>query len=66
LNGLNSPEFFDKALFKGFIEMLFDQRIIWANEEGKLAYGEMLESIIEDAGLVMSQQVRKNVHQIID
>lgn len=65
LNGLNSPEFFDKALFKSFIEMLFNQDIIWADDHGKLTYGLVLESIIDDAGLVMSQQVRKNVHQIV-
>jgi glycerol-3-phosphate O-acyltransferase len=66
LNGLNSPEFFEKASFKGFIEMLYDESIIWADEKGKLTYGPVLESIIDDAGLIMSQQVRKNVHQIID
>ncbi|MEO1888669.1 MAG: glycerol-3-phosphate 1-O-acyltransferase PlsB [Cycloclasticus sp.] len=66
LNGLNSPEFFDKASFKGFIEMLYTQGIIWADDKGKLTYGAVLESIIDDAGLVMSQQVRKNVHQIVD
>ncbi len=66
LNGLNSPEFFDKASFKGFIEMLYTQGIIWADDKGKLTYGDVLESIINDAGLVMSQQVRKNVHQIVD
>jgi len=66
LNGLNSPEFFDKASFKGFIEMLFNQSIIWADDKGKLTYGEALEAIIDDAGLVMSQQVRKNIHQITD
>jgi len=66
LNGLNSPEFFDKASFKGFIEMLFNQGIIWADDKGKLTYGEALEAIIDDAGLVMSQQVRKNIHQITD
>jgi glycerol-3-phosphate O-acyltransferase len=65
LSSLNSPEFFDKALFKGFIEMLFEQNIIWPAENGKLTYGKVLESIIDDAGLVMSQQVRKNIHQII-
>jgi len=66
LKGLNSPEFFDKASFKGFIEMLFDQQIIWADDKGKLTYGDVLESIIDDAGLVMSQQVRKNIHQTVD
>ncbi|PHS71873.1 MAG: glycerol-3-phosphate 1-O-acyltransferase [Cycloclasticus sp.] len=66
LSGLNSPEFFDKALFKGFIEMLFEQNIIWPGEKGKLTYGNVLESIIDDAGLVMSQHVRKNIHQVIE
>jgi len=66
LNGLNSPEFFDKVLFKGFIEMLYSEGIVWANDKGKLAYGAVLDSIIDDAGLVMSQQVRKNLHQLID
>ena len=66
LNGLNSPEFFDKVLFKGFIEMLYNEGIIWANDKGKLTYGDVLDSIIDDAGLVMSQQVRKNVHGLIE
>lgn len=66
LKGLNSPEFFDKASFKGFIEMLYTQGIIWADGKGKLTYGPVLDSIINDAGLVMSQQVRKNIHKITD
>jgi glycerol-3-phosphate O-acyltransferase len=66
LKSLNSPEFFDKALFKGFIEMLFNEGIIWADDNGKLAFGRVLESVIEDAGLVMSQQVRKSVHSLVD
>lgn len=65
-NGLNSPEFFDKVLFKGFIEMLYNEGIIWVDDKGKLTYGKALVSIIEDAGLVMSQQVRNNVHELIE
>jgi len=65
LNGLNSPEFFDKVLFKGFIEMLYSEGIIWANDKGKLTFGKVLNAIIDDAGLVMSQQVRKNVHGLV-
>ncbi|MDX2425887.1 MAG: glycerol-3-phosphate 1-O-acyltransferase PlsB [Cycloclasticus sp.] len=62
---LNSPEFFDKALFKGFIEMLFEQRIIWADEKGKLTFGAELDVIIDDAGLILSQQIRRSVQQLI-
>lgn len=66
IKGLNSPEFFDKTLFKGFIEVLHNENIIWANDKGKLTYGDVLESIINDAGLVMSQQVRSNVREMLD
>jgi glycerol-3-phosphate O-acyltransferase len=62
---LNSPEFFDKALFKGFIEMLYDQNIIWADKKGKLTFGDALTSIIDDAGLVLSHQIRRSVHQLV-
>lgn len=62
---LNSPDFFDKALFKGFIVMLFEQRIIWADEKGKLTFGAELDVIIDDAGLVLSQEIRRSVQQLI-
>ena len=62
---INSPDFFDKALFKGFIEMLFEQKILWAGENGKLTYGPALDAIIDDAGLVLSHQIRRSVHQLV-
>jgi len=65
LNELDSPEFFDKALFKGFIEMLFDQIIIWADGNGKLDFGNVLDTIIDDAGLVLSHQSRHNINQLL-
>lgn len=62
---LNSPDFFDKALFKGFIDGLFEQRIIWPDSQGKITFSSALESIIDDSGLVLSQQIRRSVHQLI-
>jgi len=61
---MDSPEFFDKALFKGFIEQLFNHRIIWPDEQGQITYGKALETIIDDAGLVLSQQLRGGVNQL--
>lgn len=65
LNELDSPEFFDKTLFKGFIEMLFDQVIIWVDSNGKLDFGDVLDSIINDAGLVLGHESRHNIHQLL-
>ena len=62
---LNSPDFFDKALFKGFIEMLFEQKIIWADKKGKLTFDAELAMIIDDAGLVLSPQIRHSVQQLV-
>lgn len=62
---LNSPEFFDKALFKGFIEMLFSQQIIWADKNGKLAFGKALESILTDASLVLNYNMRRSVQHLV-
>ncbi|MFI4970595.1 MAG: glycerol-3-phosphate 1-O-acyltransferase PlsB, partial [Lysobacterales bacterium] len=36
LHELNAPEFFDKSLFRGFIQKLRERRVIWAGPTGKL------------------------------
>ena len=42
LYGLNSPEFFDKSLFRNFIELLRQRDVIQMSEDGKLLFGEPL------------------------
>ncbi len=60
----NSPDFFDRALFKGFIRKLRDYDILGTNEEGKLTFGEQLVDVIEDAKGVLSKEVRHTILQI--
>ncbi len=38
---LNSPEFFDKALFKNFIDLLRARNVLGVNAEGRLTYTEL-------------------------
>ncbi|TLY59489.1 MAG: glycerol-3-phosphate 1-O-acyltransferase PlsB, partial [Gammaproteobacteria bacterium] len=42
LYGLNSPEFFDRALFENFIDLLRSRDVIRNSSAGKLEFGEVL------------------------
>jgi len=64
LNELSAPEFFDKALFRGFIQKLREHRIVWTDEEGKLDYDSALEGMVRDAKVILSREVRHSILKI--
>ena len=64
LYGLDSPEFFDKSLFRGFIELLLRRNVVQASPEGKLSFGEPLLAVGADAQLVLSEQMRHSILQV--
>lgn len=61
LHELNAPEFFDKALFRGFIHELKRQRIVWTNREGKLDFGDILKEVSRDAKVILSREIRHSI-----
>lgn len=64
LHELNSPEFFDRALFKSFIELLRARKVIDVNAEGRLVFDAILQAVAEDAHLVLHEQIRNSVLQV--
>jgi glycerol-3-phosphate O-acyltransferase len=63
---INSPEFFDRALFGNFIEQLRARHVLTETEDGKLAFqSAMLEAIVADAQLVLHEQVRNSILQVV-
>jgi glycerol-3-phosphate O-acyltransferase len=64
LHGLNSPEFFDKSLFRNFIDLLRRRGVIQESEEGWLTFGEPLLGVVADAQLVLSEQIRHSILQV--
>ncbi len=64
LYGLNSPEFFDRSLFRNFIELLCRREVITAAEDGTLSFGEPLLGVAADAQLVLSEQIRHDILQV--
>lgn len=61
---LNSPEFFDRTLFKNFIDLLRARNVLGVNAEGRLTYTDMLPAVADDAQLVLHEQIRNSVLQV--
>jgi len=64
LYALNSPEFFDKSLFRNFLELLRRRNVIQMSEEKTLLFGEPLLGVAADAQLVLSEQIRHSILQV--
>jgi glycerol-3-phosphate O-acyltransferase len=64
LYDLNSPEFFDKSLFRNFIELLRRRDVIQMSGDGKLLFGGPLLGVAADAQLVLSEQIRHSILQV--
>lgn len=61
LHELNAPEFFDKSLFRGFIQKLRERRVIWAGDNAKLVFDKELETVAHDARVILSREIRHGI-----
>ena len=57
----NAPEFFDRNLFRGFINTLKEHRVVWLDDAGKLDYADGLVGIGKDARLILSRELRHSI-----
>jgi glycerol-3-phosphate O-acyltransferase len=64
LYGFNSPEFFDRALFGNFIDLLRDRGVVRVGATGNLEFDEVLVRVAADAQLVLSEQLRHSILQV--
>jgi len=65
LHGLNAPEFFDKTLFRHFIQTLLQQGVVHADGQGKLGYHDKLAELAEGvAKRVLSAELRLSIRQV--
>jgi glycerol-3-phosphate O-acyltransferase len=64
LYGLNSPEFFDRTLFGGFLDRLRERRVIRLSGGGQLEFDEVLLRVAQDAQFVLSEQIRHSILQV--
>ena len=64
LYGLNSPEFFDRAMFEHFLDLLRARGVIRLGGGGQLEFDEVLLRVAEDAQFVLSEQIRHSILQV--
>lgn len=60
----SAPEFFDKALFRGFIQKLRERKVVWTDEQGKLDYDAGLEVMVRDARVILGREMRHSILKI--
>ena len=61
---LRSPEFFDKTLFRQFLDLLRARNVISTVPGGRLTFDEALLEVATDAQLVLSEQIRHSILQV--
>ena len=63
---LHSPEFFDRALFGNFLDLLRSRGVLQTGADGRLSYElPVLEAIALDAQLVLHEQIRNSILQVV-
>ncbi|HEY0180815.1 MAG TPA: glycerol-3-phosphate 1-O-acyltransferase PlsB [Dokdonella sp.] len=61
LHEMNGPEFFDRALFRGFIQKLRERRIVTLDADGKLVFEGELDTVAKDARVILSREIRHGI-----
>ena len=59
-----APEFFDKTLFRGFIQKLRELKLVWADAEGKLVFDARLEAWAKDAKFILGRELRHTIEKV--
>jgi len=65
LYGLNSPDFSDRTMFANFIALLRTRGVIHTGVGSRLEFDEVLVRVAQDAQLVLSEQLRHSILQIM-
>lgn len=63
---LNAPEFFDKSLFRQFIQTLKTRGIITVDEGGLLYFDDRIHAVMNDADKALGHTVMMTISQLLD
>ena len=66
LHEFNAPEFFDKALFKNFIQNLKKSGLLWADEEGNLVYDDRIVEFTTESWHLLGNDIRLSIRQVTE
>jgi len=65
LYGINSPDFFDRQLFRHFIDTLFQLDMIERDDKGHLVFQQSFEQINVEIRILLSLEVRSTILQLL-
>lgn len=63
LHEFEAPEFYDRTLFRQFIEAMFESSFLSRDSEGRLLFGDKLEAFVSDAKLILTKDIRHTIIQ---
>ncbi len=66
LYGFNSPDFFDKSLFKAFIANLKKEQVIETDKAGKIIFTENLKTFYMGAKKLLSRRIRHSILNLLE
>jgi glycerol-3-phosphate O-acyltransferase len=59
-----APEFFDRTLFRGFIQKMRELRLVWPDENSKLLFDERLDMWAKDAKFILGRELRHTIERV--
>lgn len=59
-----APEFFDKTLFRSFIQKMREMRLVWPDENSKLMFDERLDAWAKDAKAILGRELRHTIERV--
>jgi glycerol-3-phosphate O-acyltransferase len=59
-----APEFFDKSLFRGFIQKLRELRLVWPDGNSKLVFDDRLSAWARDAKVILGRELRHTIEKV--
>ena len=59
-----APEFFDKSLFRSFIQKLREMKLVWPDQNSKLLFDERLDVWAKDAKMILGRELRHTIERV--
>ncbi|NLG58837.1 MAG: glycerol-3-phosphate 1-O-acyltransferase PlsB [Gammaproteobacteria bacterium] len=59
-----APEFFDRSLFRGFIQKLREMELVKLDSNSKLTFDERLDSWARDAKVILGRELRHTIEKV--
>ena len=59
-----APEFFDRTLFRSFIQKMRELRLVWPDDKSKLVFDDRLDAWAKDAKVILGRELRHTIEKV--